>query len=126
MIRRTWRHGTLKESFIGAFGGVIIILKSERYAKIICFYGLLVILFAATLHTSLIEIAVLVTVITVVLVAEIFNAIIENIMNMVKPYKDPHVKILKEASAGMVLLASFCAVIAGCLIFLPKIILLFK
>ena len=116
----------MKESFIGAFRGIILILRSERYAKIICLYGVLVILFALALHASLTQIAVLIIAVTVVLVAEIFNAIVENIMNIVKPYKDPHIKVLKEASAGMVLLASFGAAIAGCLILLPKIILIFK
>lgn len=126
MIRKSWRHNNLKESFTGAFSGVIIILKSERYAKIAGVYGVLIILSAIILHASRIEVALLVTVITLVLVAEIFNAIVENIMNMVKPYRDPHIKVLKEASAGIVLLAPFGAAIAGGLILLPKIILIFK
>jgi len=126
MIRKSWRHNNLKESFIGAFKGIIIILKSERYAKLVGICGLLVILSAVILHVSLIEIAILVAVITMVLVAETFNAIVENIMNMVKPYRDPHVKVLKEASAGIVLLASFGAAVTGGLILLPKIILIFK
>jgi len=126
MIRKSWRHNNLKESFIGAFRGVIIILKSERYAKIVSIYGLLIILLAIILRVSRIEIALLVAAITLVLVAEIFNAIVENIMNIIKPYRDPHIKVLKEASGGIVLLASFAAAITGCLIFLPKIILIFK
>jgi len=126
MIRKTWRHNNLTESFIGAFRGITIILKSERYARIVSIYGLLIILLSIVLKASLVEIALLVAVITLVLVAEIFNAIVENIMNIVKPYRDPHIKVLKEASAGMVLLASFGAAIAGCLILLPKIILIFR
>jgi len=126
MIRRPWRHRNLLESFIGAFRGVVIILKHERYAKLVGFSGILIILFAVTLNISLIEIAVLVTAITMVLLAEIFNAAVENILNIVKPYRDHHVKVLKEVSAGMVLLASFGAAITGCLILLPKIILILK
>jgi diacylglycerol kinase len=126
MIRKSWRHNNLKESFIGAFKGIIIILKSERYAKLVGICGLLVILAAFILRVSRIEIALLVAVITMVLVAETFNAIVENIMNMIKPYRDPHIKVLKEASAGIVLLASFGAAITGGLILLPKIITIFK
>ncbi|MFA5305075.1 MAG: diacylglycerol kinase family protein [Candidatus Omnitrophota bacterium] len=111
---------------MGAFKGVIIIFKNERYVKIVCFYGVSIILLAIILNASLIEIAVLVITITVVLVAEIFNAVVENIMDIVKPYKDHHIKILKETSAGMVLISSFGAAIVGGVIFLPKIIAIFK
>ncbi len=126
MIRNTWRHKNLKESFTGAFNGMISVIRSERYTKIICLYAILVILLALALKVPLTQIAILITAITVVLVAEVFNAIIENIMNIVKPYKDPQVKMLKEASAGIVLLASIGAAAAGGLILLPRIILIFK
>lgn len=122
MIRRNWRHNSIIESFMGAFKGMIVIFKSERYTRIVFFYGLLVILLAVILKASFVEMGILVSVITLVLVAEVFNAIIENIMNIIKPYRDPHVKVLKEVSAGMVLLASFGAAIVGSLILLPKII----
>ena len=126
MIRRPWRHRNLLESFIGAFRGLVMILRHERYTKLVGFSGILIILFAVILDVSLIEIAILVTTITIVLLAEIFNAAIENVLNILKPYRDHHVKVLKEVSAGMVLLASFGAAITGCLILLPKIILLLK
>ncbi|MCK9573930.1 MAG: diacylglycerol kinase [Candidatus Omnitrophica bacterium] len=126
MIRRPWRHRNLLESFIGAFRGLVTILRHERYTKLVGFSGVLIILFAVILNVSLIEIAILVTTITIVLLAEIFNAAIENVLNILKPYRDHHVKVLKEVSAGMVLLASFGAAITGCLILLPKIILVLK
>jgi|GEM_PF-892448 diacylglycerol kinase len=126
MIRNIWRHKNLKESFTGAFRGMVSVIMNERYTKIVCFYAILVILLALALKVSLAEIAILITAITVVMIAEIFNAIAENIMNMVKPYKDPQVKRLKDAAAGMVLLASISAAAAGGLIFLPKIILILK
>ncbi|MFA5007867.1 MAG: diacylglycerol kinase family protein [Candidatus Omnitrophota bacterium] len=126
MIKKPWQHKNLKESFTGAFRGLVIVFKNERHPKMMTIYGFLTIIFAVSMRVSLTEIAVLVAIITLVLVAEIFNSIVESVMNIIQPYKDPHIRMLKDISSGMVLVASLGAVVIGCVIFLPKIILALK
>jgi diacylglycerol kinase len=126
MIKRPWQHNNLKESFMGALKGIIVVIKNERYAKIVFLFGILAILSAIALRASLLEIAILTVVIIVVLISETFNAVVENVLDIIKPYRDPHVKILKEVAAATVLLSSFGAAIVGIAIFLPKIACFFR
>lgn len=64
--------------------------------------------------------------ITIVLVAEIFNTMIEALTDMVSPGYNEKAGHIKDMSAGAVVIAAAFALIVGLVIFLPKIILLFK
>lgn len=54
-------------------------------------------------------------------VAEAFNTVIERMMDLLSPQKDPRVKFIKDLAAGAVVLAAVTALITGCIIFIPKI-----
>lgn len=70
---------------------------------------------------SSVEKAVLVLAVFLVLVLEIINTIIERYADFISKDADPRVKIIKDLSAAVVLLAAFGAAIAGLIIFLPHI-----
>lgn len=53
-------------------------------------------------------------------VAEIFNTVVEAIMDHLSPEIHHRVKYIKDLSAAAVLLAAFTAILAGLIIFLPK------
>ena len=53
--------------------------------------------------------------------AEIFNTAIESMMDHLSPEKHPRVKYIKDLAAGAVLVAAITAIIAGLIIFIPKI-----
>jgi diacylglycerol kinase len=57
----------------------------------------------------------------IVWIAEAFNTVIERTMDLVSPAKSPKVALIKDVSAGAVLLAAITAAVVGCIIFIPKI-----
>lgn len=61
-----------------------------------------------------------------VLALELINTAIEHLCDLVTKTIHPAIKIIKDVSAGAVLLAAAGSVITGCIIFIPKIIILFK
>ncbi len=76
---------------------------------------------AFCLRVSTNEIIALVIVTGFVWVAEIFNTVIERIMDFISPGYHPKVKLVKDLAAAAVLTASFIAVITGAIVFIPKI-----
>ena len=49
---------------------------------------------------------------------------IEKTIDFVSTQRRPEIKLIKDISAGAVLIASLAAVIVGCFIFIPKLITL--
>ena len=64
--------------------------------------------------------------ITAVLALELFNTSIEQFLNLFHPEINGKVKIIKDMIAGGVAIVSIGAGIIGLIIFLPKILILFK
>ncbi|MBC7949047.1 MAG: diacylglycerol kinase family protein [Chitinophagaceae bacterium] len=66
------------------------------------------------------ELIALVIVIGFVWAAEIFNTVIEKIMDHLSPDQHDEVRIIKDLSAGAVLIAALTALGTGLIIFIPK------
>jgi len=64
--------------------------------------------------------------ITLVLVTEIFNTMIETLTDFVSPGYNEKAGRIKDMSAGSVVIAAAFALMTGIIIFLPKILLLIK
>ena len=64
--------------------------------------------------------------IVVVLILEMINTAIEKLCNVVHPGYHPQIKIIKDIAAGAVLLAAMSSVVAGAVVFVPKIISFFQ
>lgn len=112
-----------KKGFIGfsyAWNGLKIIIK-ERNFQIHLIATLLVIGAGLSLKLNVTEWAIVILVIGMVLISEMFNSVIEQTIDHVKPEVHPTAKLIKDMSAGAVLVASIIAIIIGVLIFLPKI-----
>src|ERR1700744_2741449 len=62
--------------------------------------------------------------IAIVLVTEIFNTMIETLVDLVSPGYNEKAGRIKDMSAGAVVIAAAFALITGIVIFLPKILLL--
>lgn len=116
----------LKENkgFIGlsfALNGLKEMTK-ERNFRIHMIATILVVIAGFCFQLNLLEWIVIVLVIGIVLIAETFNSVIEQMIDYIKPEIHPTAKVIKDMSAGSVLLAAIIAVIVGMIIFLPKII----
>ena len=58
---------------------------------------------------------------TLVIVSEMFNTCIERIMDYQSREYDPRIKIIKDVSAGAVLIAAIFAIATAAIILLPKL-----
>jgi len=105
-----------------ALFGLISAFKEERNFRIQGFIAAVVIVFAIVLALSPIEQSILLLTILVVLSLELINSQIEKFLDLIEPSHHPRVKIIKDFSAGAVLLSVIGSIVIGILIFLPYII----
>ncbi len=114
----------MKNSFKAAFQGLKA-AHSEQTFQILCFCGFAVIVLMFILGLSFLEKIIILFLVTSVLTFELINSQIEKILDFLQPNHDPKVKIIKDISAGAVLLICSGAAVIGFLIFSPylKIVL---
>ena len=101
--------------------GVKHAVATQRNIRIHLAMAALVFLFGVYLKLSDFELVALVLAISFVLLAEMINTSIEEVVNLLTAEKKPQAKIAKDVAAGAVLFSSICAIIVGCLIFIPHI-----
>lgn len=92
--------------------------RTQRHMRIHLYVTLLTIVGALFLHLRVREILLLLFVINLVLVTEMFNSVIESMVDFISPQFHPNAKIVKDLSAGAVLISTIMALIAGVLIML--------
>lgn len=112
-------------SFKYAIDGIFTSLKYERNMKIHFFIMILVIVAGFLLKISTLEWIICIALFAAVFSAELFNTAIENLVDIVIPYKHEKAKVVKDVSAGAVLVWAIGAATIGVIIFTPKIIELF-
>lgn len=108
------------KSFVFAFEGVIIFFRREHNARIHGVVALLVLISSFLMKLSTVEMILIILSIGLVWITEIINTAIEKTMDYLSPQQHPAVKVIKDLSAGAVLIAAMVAVIIGSIIFIPK------
>lgn len=103
-------------SFTNAFRGLFFILKTQRNLRIHFIIAAFVILGGIFLKLPIADFLILILFITIVIITEIINTIIEMIVNFINDRYNIDARRLKDASASMVLVASISAILAGYLI----------
>jgi len=114
----------LNKTFVNAFNGIQYFFKTERNGKIQLFVSFLVLLTGFYFRLSPTEWAFIFLCIGAVMGMEMLNSALEHLCNVVHYDYHPVIKIIKDVSAGAVLLTSVISVLIGLVIFLPKILLL--
>jgi undecaprenol kinase len=104
-----------------AISGIFYVMKSERNFRIHLVFTFLVLLFGLYFGLSKMEWLFVFIAIGFVLVAEMFNSVIEVLVDHFFSEYHPIAGRVKDISAGGVLLAAFTASIIGLFIFLPKL-----
>lgn len=113
-------------SFRNAFNGIGVLFKRERNAQIHLVIFCCVVASGFFFSLTALEWIIVITVSSLVFAVEAINTSIEILANVVSPEYHPQIKLVKDISAGAVLLTAIAAVVAGFIIFLPKIITLFS
>lgn len=116
----------LIRSFGYAFKGVAFATATQLNFRIHLVATLFALLLGYFLRISTAEWLWVALSITVVLVTELFNTMIEALTDFVSPSFNETAGRVKDMSAGTVVIAALFALITGLVIFLPKLLLLFN
>ena len=101
--------------------GIKHAFKTQRNLWIHFIIAALIIGSGLYLQLSYFEFMAIVIAIGFVMIAEMVNTAIEEIVNLVTPTRRARATIAKDVAAGAVLFSAFCAIIVGCLVFIPHI-----
>ncbi|MDP4180946.1 MAG: diacylglycerol kinase family protein [Bacillota bacterium] len=108
-------------SFLNAFNGIIIAVKSERNIKIHIVCACLVFILSLHYKISRTEFAIIFLTISLVIVAEFINTAIEAVVDLVTSAYSQKARIAKDVAAGAVWISAFFAVIVGFIIFFDRV-----
>jgi diacylglycerol kinase len=113
---------SLVESFRYAFAGLWHTLRGQRNARIHLSIAIMVIIVGIALNLNGSEWAIIGLTIGFVFVAELFNTVIEAIIDLVTEEYHPLAKQAKDVAAAAVLAAAMTAVAVGLLILGPPLL----
>jgi diacylglycerol kinase len=113
---------TLLHSFADALCGVLFTLRSERNFQIQSYITLAVVVMGFIVNISAVQWIFLIMAIGMVCVTELINTALEKLCNRISMAYDEEIRLVKDISAGAVLVSSIVALAIGCAIFLPILI----
>jgi len=108
------------KTFKHAFKGIFLVLKQERNFQIHIIASILAITVGYFLQIDRYDWLIMIITISVVLAAEMINSAVEYLCDFVSPDFNEKIKVVKDISAGAVLITAICALIIGLVIFGPK------
>jgi diacylglycerol kinase (ATP) len=112
------------KSFVYAWEGIVRFFRLEHNAQIHLAVTFLVLVLSVTLGVNKWEVIAVVFAIAFVWITEMINTAIEKTMDFISTEKHHQIKLIKDIAAGAVLIATIAAVIVGCFVFIPKLIVL--
>ncbi len=112
------------KSFGYAFKGIRYATVSQLNFRIHIGATIIAVALGLFLHIAVTEWQWIAVSITLVLVTEIFNTMIETLVDLVSPGYNEKAGHIKDMSAGAVVIAAAFAILNGVIIFLPKLLAL--
>ncbi len=109
-------------SFFFAGQGVWHAVRTQRNMRVHVAAAIAVVIAGAVLRIGAVQWACLALAIGIVLVAEMFNTVIEAMIDLQSPQVHPLAKIAKDGAAGAVLIASVAAVGVAIAVFVPRLL----
>jgi diacylglycerol kinase (ATP) len=111
------QHKDFFQSLNDAIEGFIYVVKNERNMRVHFLIGFLVLLAGILLGITRVEWILLSMTVCFVWVAEMFNTLIEETMDFIQSAFHPAVRVIKDVSAGIVLISVVNSLVVGFLIF---------
>jgi diacylglycerol kinase len=124
MVKKPNKAFNIKDrarSFGYAFKGLGYALQTEHNLWIHSLLALAAIAFGLWLEITPTEWLFVISAIGFVIVSELFNSSIEILVDLISPEQNPKAGLIKDISAGAVLLSAITAALIGLIIFGPKI-----
>ena len=122
MSNRSFSISARLKSFGYAFNGLRLLLMKEHNAWLHLVATLAVVAAGFFFSLSRGEWIIIVFSIGIVWMAELFNTSLERTIDFISTEQHPKIKVIKDLSAGAVLVAAITALIAGAIVFIPKIL----
>ncbi|MFN3477820.1 MAG: diacylglycerol kinase [bacterium] len=122
-FRRNKLSKSILESFSNAVNGIFEAFYQERNMRIHLLLALFVILSTLFVSLSVIEVIIILILVALVFITELFNTAIEILCDKIENKEDIQIKMVKDISAGAVLISSVLAFVVGIIIFSRKIFL---
>ena len=113
-------------SFKFAFDGLLFLIKNEHNSRIHLLAAIAVIILGIIVKLNQIEWSLMVIVIGLVFLVELLNSSIETLADLINPEWNELIKRAKDYGAAAVLISAIIAMIAGVLIFIPKLLALIQ
>jgi diacylglycerol kinase (ATP) len=101
-----------------AMEGMVYTFRTQRHMRFHLYTVLVVMMVGLLFNLGLREMLVLLFVISLVLVAEMFNSAIEATVDLVQPTYHPQAKFAKDIAAGAVLITTIIALVVGSMLLL--------
>ncbi|MGM0369686.1 MAG: diacylglycerol kinase [Bacillota bacterium] len=111
----------LADSFNNAIEGIAKAIILERNVKIHFLAAIIVIILSLVLDISKLELLILLLTSSIVIVAEILNTAIEKVCDLITEQYHQQIEIIKDISAGAVLITALNAIVVGYVIFSTKL-----
>jgi diacylglycerol kinase len=115
------RSRNILESFRFAFVGLWYALRTQRNTRIHLSIAAAVVVVGLCLNLSHVQWAVLTLTIGFVLVGEMLNTVAETLVDLISPGYHPLAKVVKDVTAGAVLLTAIVSVVVGLLVLGPPL-----
>lgn len=110
------------KSFKYAFEGIYRFFRQEHNAWLHLLATVYVVIMAVLVGVTRVEAIALVFAVALVWVTEMLNTCIEKVMDMISMEYDTRIKLIKDISAGAVLVAAAAALVIGLIVFIPKFV----
>lgn len=114
--------GRFLNSFGYSYAGLKYAYKNEQSMTIHMFISIAIIIMGLFFKITNIEWTIIFVIIGVVMGTELINTAIEAVVDLVSPEKHPLAKIAKDTASAAVFVYSMIALVAGLIVFLPRLI----
>ncbi|BAV04825.1 diacylglycerol kinase (ATP) [Filimonas lacunae] len=113
---------TFLSSVLNALNGLFFFITKERNARIQLTAAAVAVTASVLLRISAMQWIIVLTCIGAVLCLEMVNTSVEKLCDVVHKEYHPEIRWVKDIAAAAVLLAALVSVIAGAIIFIPKML----
>lgn len=115
----------LRKSFYYAGSGIWSTVRNEKNMQIHVFVAAVAVFLSFLLDVSRLEWLAVISLIGGIFALEMVNTALEKTVDLVTAEFHPLAKAAKDIAAGAVLIFAVVSVIAGCIIFIPRLLELF-
>lgn len=114
------------KSFSYAIQGVMYSLKTQVNFRFHVTAAVLALFLSLYLRISTVELLFVLNAIFLVITAELFNTAVEKTVDLYTSEICPLAQVAKNVAAGAVLTAAIFSVVTGFIIFIPKVVMLWR